>query len=153
MERFWSKVAKGDECWVWTAYLDERGYGRVGFNGKVQYAHRVAYQLEVGPIPEGAHILHSCDNPPCVNPAHLRAGTRSDNMRDKVARGRDWNVKKTHCKHGHPFNELNTYTTPNGRRNCRTCRIEAKRAYRARLRNRATTDMPATTRVDLEIVI
>jgi hypothetical protein len=150
MDRFWSKVQKSDACWIWAASRDDKGYGTFGFDGVVQKAHRVAYQLSVGPIPDGAHILHSCDNPPCVNPAHLRVGTRSDNMRDKVARGRDHNTQKTECIHGHPFNEANTYVTPNGRRNCRTCRIAAKRAYRAR---RTTTDMPATERPSLEIVI
>ena len=136
MERFWSKVKKEDGCWIWLASRDRMGYGTFGFDGKVQKAHRVSYQLEIGPIPSGAHILHSCDNPPCVNPAHLRAGTRSDNMRDKVERGRDWNVKKTECIHGHPFDDLNTYITPDGRRNCRTCRLAAKHAYRARLAQR-----------------
>lgn len=133
MERFWSKVEKADGCWLWVAHRDHLGYGSFGLNGKVHRAHRVAYMLTAGPIPEGAHILHSCDNPSCVNPAHLRAGTRSDNMRDKVARRRDHNVKKTECIHGHPFDDTNTYLTPDGRRNCRTCRINAKRAYRARL--------------------
>lgn len=133
MERFWSKVEKSDGCWTWIAGCDPQGYGTFGLDGKVQKAHRVSYQLAIGPIPAGAHVLHSCDNPPCVRPDHLRAGTRSDNMRDKVARGRDWNVKKTRCKHGHSFSELNTYVTPDGRRNCRACRLAARRAYRARL--------------------
>lgn len=138
MHRFWSKVEKSDSgCWIWSAYRDPKGYGTFGFKGKVQKAHRVAYQLAIGPIPEGAHVLHSCDTPPCVNPAHLRAGTRSDNMRDKVLRGRDYNVKKSQCIHGHPFDETNTYVTPDGRRNCRTCRILAKRAFRARNRKAA----------------
>lgn len=137
MDQFWSKVEKrGADCWLWTRYRDEHGYGRTWFDGGHITAHRLAYILTHGEIPDGAHILHSCDNPPCVNPAHLRAGTRSDNMRDKVARGRDFNAKKTECIHGHPFNEINTYMTPDGRRNCRTCRLIAKRAYRARLAQR-----------------
>lgn len=132
MERFWSKVEKTDGCWLWTAYLDERGYGTFGYKGKVHYAHRVSYELTKGPIPIGLHILHSCDNPACVNPAHLRTGTHTDNMRDKVERGRDHNAKKKRCIHGHPFSADNTYITPDGRRNCRTCRLNAKHAYRRR---------------------
>ena len=137
MERFWSKVNKTDVCWYWTAYRDDKGYGTFGLNGKLQKAHRVAYELTYGAIPDGAHILHSCDNPPCVNPAHLRAGTRSDNMRDKVARGHDYNTNKTNCESGHPFDEINTYVTPDGRRNCRKCRASARRAYRSRNRKAA----------------
>ena len=64
------------------------GYGRITFNGRREPAHRVAYKLYVGEIPEGMHILHSCDEPGCVNPDHLRAGTHQDNMNDKVLRGR-----------------------------------------------------------------
>src|SRR4051812_22074657 len=109
MERFWSKVDKTGECWLWTAYRDAAGYGRFGLAGKVQKAHRVSYELAVGPIPAGAHVLHSCDNPPCVNPDHLRVGSRIDNMRDKFMRGRDYNASKTHCDHGHPFTADNTY--------------------------------------------
>ena len=133
MERFWSKVAKGENCWIWQASVDRGGYGTFGFDGRVQKAHRVAYQLVIGPIPVGLHILHSCDNPRCVNPAHLRAGSRSENMRDKVARGRDYNASKTTCIHGHRFDETNTYLTSDGRRQCRTCIAARKRARRARL--------------------
>lgn len=132
MERFWSKVNKTDGCWIWTAYRDDKGYGCFGFRGKVWKAHRVAYELATGPIPTGAHILHSCDNPSCVNPEHLRAGTHADNMRDKVARGRDFQASQTHCKHGHPFNATNTYVRPNGSRACIACAVERKRQYRAK---------------------
>src|SRR6202000_2627686 len=89
-DRFWSKVAKGepDECWPWTASKDGLGYGLFGKDRRVQKAHRVAFELTSGPISEGAVICHSCDNPPCCNPAHLWSGTRSDNARDMVAKGR-----------------------------------------------------------------
>lgn len=134
MERFWSKVTKSDGCWEWTAHRDKKGYGSFGFSGKVQKAHRVAYILTFGELPDGAHILHSCDNPSCVNPGHLRTGTHTDNMQDKVMRGRHFQSNQTHCKRAHPLNDLNTYMTPDGRRNCRTCRLAAKRAFRARKR-------------------
>lgn len=122
---------------MWTGSQWAGGYGSFGYEGTVQSAHRVAYQLAFGPIPDGMHVLHSCDNPPCVNPAHLHIGTHTDNMREKVSRGRDFQASQTQCKSGHPFDELNTYVTPDGRRNCRTCRRSAKRAYRARLKKGA----------------
>lgn len=91
-ERFWARVRKSDDpngCWLWTGSLAGRTpYGNVGFAGRYQKAHRVAYQLAIGPIPEGLHICHTCDIPACCNPAHLFAGTRSDNMRDREAKGR-----------------------------------------------------------------
>ena len=134
MDRFWSKVAKTEGgCWVWQG-ARQREYGSVGFEGKVRRAHRVSYEMAYGPIPDGAHVLHSCDNPPCVNPSHLRPGTRADNMRDRVLHGRDPNANKTHCVDGHLFDAANTYITPDGRRNCRLCRAAARRAYRARCR-------------------
>lgn len=89
MLRFWSKVAvsESDVCWEWQAYKNNRGYGRFRFDGRDQSAHRVAYTLEVGPIPISAHILHRCDNPPCCNPDHLYAGDASRNMMDAYERG------------------------------------------------------------------
>ena len=89
-ERFWSKVRKadGDACWLWTGSLGTRGYGQFFANGRPQGAHRVAFALSHGSIPKHALILHSCDNPPCCNPAHLSAGDQFDNMRDASGKGR-----------------------------------------------------------------
>lgn len=134
MTKFWNQVDKSGECWLWTGCRDDQGYGRTWADGKSTNTHRLAYRLAHGEIPESAYVLHSCDNPPCVNPAHLRIGTQLDNMRDRSERGRHYNVKKTECIHGHPLDEANTYVTPNGRRNCRTCRAEASRAQRAKRR-------------------
>lgn len=76
------------DCWPWPGALQAgHGYGIVGHG---TYAHRVSYVAHHGLIPDGLFVLHSCDNPPCVNPAHLRAGTNADNMRDAVERGRHW---------------------------------------------------------------
>lgn len=86
--RFWERVDKSGECWLWTGFRDKGGYGRVGHEGRSVLAHRFAYEIAVGPIPDGLDVLHSCDNPPCVNPAHLRAGTPSDNFADMVSRNR-----------------------------------------------------------------
>lgn len=90
-ERFWQKVQKGDGCWVWTGAVvlgKREKYGRFLFNGKVRGAHRVAWELTNGPIPEGIFVLHHCDNPPCVRPDHLFLGTNSTNMLDAARKGR-----------------------------------------------------------------
>lgn len=89
-ERFWEKVAKGGpgECWPWTANCDRDGYGRMSVKGKQARAHRISYQINRGPIPNGLNVLHKCDNPRCVNPKHLFLGTNGDNMADKTRKGR-----------------------------------------------------------------
>jgi hypothetical protein len=92
--RFWKKVAISEPlfCWEWTAYrgpnVPGRNYGKVGVDGAVRFAHRVAWVLTHGPVPDGMDVLHRCDNPPCCNPAHLFLGTHLDNMRDRSAKGR-----------------------------------------------------------------
>lgn len=81
-ERFWPKVEKTETCWNWTASKMTSGYGQIGSGGKggrPLCAHRVAYELEVGPIPDGMQIDHICHNRLCVNPAHLRAVTNKQN--------------------------------------------------------------------------
>jgi hypothetical protein len=87
--RFLAKVNKIEGgCWEWTGYKSSKGYGRLKANGSDLYAHRVAYELWVGPIPSGLDVRHKCDNPCCVNPDHLKTGTHQDNMDDKVERNR-----------------------------------------------------------------
>lgn len=89
-ERFWSKIdVRGPcECWMWRAGTNGNGYGHILWGEKRELAHRVSYSLANGPIPGGLHVLHKCDTPLCVNPAHLFVGTHTDNMRDKVDKGR-----------------------------------------------------------------
>lgn len=95
-ERFWEKVAKGspDECWEWCGCRHQQGYGMIvpPRQGRTQRtprgAHRVAWELMNGAIPDGMCVLHHCDNPPCVNPAHLFLGTHRDNFQDAIKKGR-----------------------------------------------------------------
>jgi len=90
IERFWSKVQRGDGCWLWTGEINNQGYGRFcTWRGgrKRFFAHRLAYELTRGPL-EGLMARHRCDNPPCCNPDHLDPGTQQDNMRDARKRGR-----------------------------------------------------------------
>lgn len=89
-ERFWTKVERGrdEECWPWRASRLPDGYGQFGFDGAVKRAHRVAYFLTYGDFDKSLEVRHTCDNPPCCNPAHLLTGTHTDNMRDMAERGR-----------------------------------------------------------------
>lgn len=88
LERFESKFNKSDGCWEWEASKTYGGYGHLKFNGTMQLAHRVAYQLYIGEIPDGLYVLHHCDNRKCVNPEHLFLGTQKDNMCDRDSKGR-----------------------------------------------------------------
>ena len=90
LEKFWSCVDKRspNECWNWQACRDTKGYGVFLYNGKNWAAHRLACVAVGRTIPEGMGVLHSCDNPSCVNPAHLWFGTQADNVKDRVQKGR-----------------------------------------------------------------
>ena len=95
MERFWAKVDRREpgECWEWQASCDDSGYGTFRHQGKMKKAHRLAWVFcGRGPIPDGLVVMHSCDNPPCCNPAHLSLGTVADNNRDRHDKGRSKNL-------------------------------------------------------------
>jgi HNH endonuclease len=136
-QRFWPKVNKTETCWLWTAST-KNGYGQIGAggkHGKPLYAHRVAYELVNGPIPEGLHLDHLCRVTLCVNPAHLEPVTRRENIlrgESPIAK----QARKTECLRGHPLSGANLYTDPKGKRSCKICRNEAvKRLYRRRKAN------------------
>lgn len=89
-QRFWEKVNKTSGCWLWTSAIGTRGYGIfwVGAVERSKFAHRLSYEMSCGPIPGGLVVMHSCDTPACVNPAHLSVGTSGENTRDALKKGR-----------------------------------------------------------------
>ena len=111
-ERFWRFVDKSGECWLWLgSSRTQKGYGLLpkvgGSKGKSVLAHRLSYQIHKGEIPEGMVVMHSCDNPSCVNPDHLSVGTQSQNILEAIAKGRKVLPKLPHPSGiDHPFSKL-----------------------------------------------
>lgn len=87
-ERFWSHVAKSDGCWLWVGATYANGYGRIRVGARCVVAHRQAWILTNGAIPDGLLACHKCDNRPCVRPDHLFLGSHADNVRDMDIKGR-----------------------------------------------------------------
>ena len=105
---------------------EPRPYGRPYIDGIRVYLHRWIVEQVEGPLAPGEVVRHKCDNPACFLYDHLERGTAADNQQDSVRRGRHWNTRKTHCKHGHPFDKDNTGRDSRGHRVCLECRALAK---------------------------
>lgn len=129
---FWDKVDKDGplpcelphlgKCWLWTGYKTARGYGHFAVHRKVGNAHRYAYELLIGLVPNGLHLDHLCRNPSCVNPGHLEPVTPKENLRRSPLTVPSINAGKTHCPLGHPYDEANTCISPSSSsRECRAC--------------------------------
>lgn len=121
-------------CWLWTGARTLNGYGFISYHGRNEMAHRIAYGLFVGPIPEGKTLDHLCRQRACINPKHLEPVT----LRENVLRNTSLvaaNAVKTHCLRGHPLSGDNLYTG-GGQRACRACRRTA--ALASYHRRRAT---------------
>jgi hypothetical protein len=157
-ERFWEKVQKSDGCWEWTAYRNQDGYGQFSAVGRrVIGAHRFAYELLVGEIPDGLHLDHLCRNPACVRPEHLEPVTPKVNTQRGIL-GFDHPMQRTalsatHCPHGHEFTEANTAwrITAAGTksRRCRECQRAEKRGKpRTSARRVTCPDCGAELRMD-----
>jgi hypothetical protein len=155
VERYWRRISMfgPDECWPWTGQTNNRGYGRLDIWTEGRHirllAHRVAVTLSAGSEIGEAVLMHSCDNPPCCNPAHLSRATQADNMQDALRKGRSnlaglalgramskhgfkHRNPRTHCKRGHEFTPANTKLVGGGRA-CRTCnQANGRTAYRMR---------------------
>lgn len=144
--RFWANVDKraDDQCWPWVGKT-LRGYGQILHGGRHTSAHRISYEMHVGPIPTGLTIDHvrarGCLLKSCVNPAHLEAVTSRENTlrSDNAA---SLNARKTHCKRGHEFTAENTLPRKPRGRNCRTCMRALQRAHYDRTHPGARPKVP-----------
>lgn len=146
-ERFFAKIQITPTCWYWLGYIAPNGYGEIAQGGKyggARRTHCVAYELLVGPVPEGLELDHLCHNADklcrggntcphrrCVNPAHLEPVTRRENLR----RGRSYWALRTHCSNGHLYTDANTRIRIRqgiARRVCKTCERNHHDAIQAR---------------------
>lgn len=147
MERFWRKVDKSGDCWIWTGAISKGGYGNVCYidQGKKRWntPHRLLWIELHGPIQTGLEVDHVCHDPAscqggagcmhrrCVNPDHLQLTTPKQNSSPERNANSRRKRERTHCPHGHPYDETNT-TWSGGSRLCRTCNNLKVQRYRER---------------------
>jgi hypothetical protein len=137
--RFWPKVDRTGACWLWTAHIGKDGYGTFSIDGHHHRAHRVAWVLLHGPIPDGLQIDHLCRVRHCVNPDHLEPVTQREN----ILRGEGLSaqaIRRTHCRQGHEYAGANLINRRGGGRDCRACdNARCRRAYLVRKARKAVT--------------
>ena len=138
--RFTAKINLSSEtdCWIWVGSRNQHGYGQFKVGSRTDgtrrsvRAHRFAYEVLVGRIPEGLTIDHLCRVTSCVNPAHMEPVTARENILRSPVAWPKLQLAKTHCPQGHPYAGDNLYVNPAGKRVCRACTVSAKRRYRSR---------------------
>lgn len=123
IDRLEASMVKTAHCWIWAKHLNGDGYGVIRVGGRIQMAHRVSYEVHVGPIPDGLVIDHLCRNRACMRPDHLEPVSHAENVRRGASMER-----KTHCSSGHEFTEENTYWV----RHCVTCQRESRKRSKPR---------------------
>ena len=129
--KFWDRVDRSGECWTWKLSKSSNGYGQFyPSKGAPIGAHRFAAMISLSDWDPSLDVCHSCDNPPCVNPAHLWMGTARDNALDMSRKGRAPGQNRQTCIYGHPFDLVDS----EGRRRCRTCTRERSRRYEKRVK-------------------
>ncbi len=133
LERFCERAQVSPSgCWWWMGHHNNNGYGMFSIQGRMVLAHRFAYETFIGSIPVDMELDHLCQHRGCVNPWHLEVVTHRENLR----RGQGWGLggklqrAKTHCPHGHPYDEVNTYVRQ-GYRECRACHRERETRRRS----------------------
>lgn len=142
-DRFLDKVSipspSINSCWLWTGAIGKGGYGNLRADKRYLNAHKWAYEHWVGPVPDGLHLDHLCRVRNCVNPAHLEAVTRAENLR-RGRRGTNGKEKLTHCPHGHPYSGDNLRIARSGQRVCRECSRKWSAANNERRRVKIVAD-------------
>ena len=131
LKRFWAKVSKTKNCWLWIGAKDSDGYGNWSHSKKNVKPHRFSYELHIEKIPKGLVIDHLCRVRNCVNPKHLRAVSNRTNLAAGIG-FTSTNLKKTHCPKKHPYSGSNLYRYKNARM-CKQCAIQRQREKRRAL--------------------
>lgn len=142
-ERFWEKVEKTDKCWIWKGARCGKGglYGHIKVDGRMQRAHRVAYELCVGPITDGLTLDHLCRNTRCVNPKHLEPVSNKENCLRGISPAAVNSKKKT-CPKGHEYD-----VEVSGKRRCSVCDRESTKRLRDSYRTQPRRPNPGSDRL------
>lgn len=141
-DRFWEKVDKSGDCWVWLASKNTKGYGKFSSNGVPVMAHRFSWEQVNGEIPRELVVNHLCENKPCVRPDHLELITNAENLRYSGVgqKNAEHHKSKTHCRNGHEYTKETTRQTFRKNRisisrRCMVCFIATQERYNNKKRS------------------